>query len=225
MESLNNIQDSFKKIVSVTYFRRLISFSLTITWTFYFGSMDYSMFEYSNFKNLLENFTILKFIAISLFVSFLFYKGPKFFLRLLFHGYVKDKFLKIRQSLLAEGRMSYLKSMHFAYGVFNFIFKDYVCRLGFLSKKDLEEELEITESDKEEFLNEALCDCYQWICINIHFILTLTIVWNYLNFWVLLSLVLILIYTFLLPIGIIVIAMNLDLFNRFRRKALTHKFV
>ncbi|MBK7666261.1 MAG: hypothetical protein IPJ32_02330 [Sphingobacteriaceae bacterium] len=165
MKNVTNLQEAFRKLVSMNNFRKLLVFTLTITWTFYLGSMNYSIFNSDNFKNLLDNYIILKFIAISIAVNFVFYEAPNYLLRLLFHGYIKDKFLKLRKSLLNEGRISYLKSMHSIYGVFDLIFTDYVYRLGLLSKKDLEGEFTITESDKEEFLNEALSDCYKWIVL------------------------------------------------------------
>ncbi len=220
-----NIQEAFSKLVSISNFRKLLVFTLTITWSFYLGSMNYSIFSYLNFKNLLENYIILKFIGISLAVTFVFYELPTFLLRLLFHGYIKDKFLKIREELIKEGRFSFLKSMHVIHGVLILVFKDYVYRLGFLTRKDIEREVEITEADKEVFLNEVLGDCYKWICINIHFLLTLIIIWNYINYWLIALLLLIFLFMLASPIGIIFMAMNLDFLNRFRRKILRQKSV
>ena len=69
----------FKESISLKIFGRLLVFTLTITWTFFLGSMNYSIFNYNNFKNLLENYIILKFIAIYLIVTFVFYGIPFFF--------------------------------------------------------------------------------------------------------------------------------------------------
>ena len=106
-----------------------------------------------------------------------------FFLRLLFHEYIKDKCLHVKHELQKEGRFSFLRIMQVIDKLVYVLFRDYIYRLGFLTKKDLADDVKITEADKEDFLNKILGDCYKWVCIIIHFILTLIIVWNYINYF------------------------------------------
>lgn len=217
------LTEIIQRTITLTNFGKLLLFTLTVTWVFYLGSMNYSVFSYDNFGNLLQNYIILKFIGIYLVVRFVFYTALSFLLRLLFHGYVKERFLRIKAQLQREGRINYLKSVLLLFSLLDIIFRGVAHKLGFLTKQDLEEEIEVNDLEKEKFLNEGLEDCYRWICINIHLILTLTIIWQYLNLWIISMLVFILAWMFLLPLGVIFMAMNLGFLKRMRKKMLAQK--
>ena len=222
---MTKIPTKLSKLISVTNFRRLLTYTLITTCTFYIGSLDRSIFTNRNINDIFENYFLLKFIGISIVIRFVFYEFVEYFLRLLFHGYIKDRILKVRNDLMSQGKHSYLKGMSILYGIFSTFFKDYVYRLGFLTKKDLSEEWEVTDADKEELLNEMLGDCYKWICVTIHLFFTLFFIWQYINIWVIIGGILSLIVFFILPIGAIILVMNIDLINKVRLDILKSKSI
>lgn len=219
------IPTTLKKLVSISNFRRLLVYTLVTTCAFYFGSFDYTIFNTKNVQDIFQNYILLKFIGLSIIIHLVFYSFVEILLRLLFHGYTRDKFLKLRAELIRQGWYKYLRDMHGLYTVFKLIFRDYVYRLGFFTKKDITGNVEITETDKEELLNEILADCYKWICVVIHFLFTLFFIWKYLGLWVILGAIVILFFLFLFPIGAIILVMNIDLLNKVRLDILKSKTI
>lgn len=213
---LQRIKEEFMELLSFYNFRKLLTYTLIVTNAFYFTSLKYSDINLENPYKVFENYLILKFIAVSIAVNLVFYRIPRFFLRIYFHGYIRNWFLKKRQEIEAKGRFTMLKHMHSVYTALKFLIKNYIYQLGYVNRLDLSFEIEINQDVKEEMLNEALKDCYGWICSMIHFIITLCFIWNYVNVWLILIAIILLIVNFLTPFIAIPVVMNIEILNKIR---------
>lgn len=188
--------------------------------------MSYADFTLERVKDLYQDYLLLKFISISILIYFIFYELLCYLLRLLFHGYVKDRLLKEQNDLKQTNWFSFLKEVHSFYSILNVVFKDYFFRLGLISKKDLgniDDKIKITDEEKGEILNDILSDCYKLICITIHFLFTLIFIWQYVRVWLIILGFLILLILFAFPIGAIVLIMNIELLNKVRVNILKSK--
>lgn len=210
------IQDEFLMLLSLSNFRKTLSYALIIANTFYFTSVSYSQIDFNNPMQIFDNYLVIKFVAVSILVNFMFYKTPRFFLRIYFHVYIRNWFLKKKVQLESKGKYAYLKEMHAAYSGLKFIIKNYVYRLGYFTRNELDFNVIITEQAKEEMLNEMLLDYYNWICTMIHFLVTLCFIWKFINLWLILVAIFFMATNFLGPFVAIPIVMNLEILNKIR---------
>jgi hypothetical protein len=141
---------------------------------------------------------------------------PRFFLRIYFHIYIRNKFLKWKEELERKGKFKLLKEVHGVYKALHFLVKNYVYNLGYFTRSDLTLEVEINENIKEEILNYVLVDCYKWICCMIHFIITLCFIWKFINVWLILGAVFFIFTNFATPFIAIPVVMNLEILNKIR---------
>jgi hypothetical protein len=148
---------------------------------------------------------------------------PRFFLRLYFHLYIRNKFLKWKSELEKKGKFKLIKEVHGIYKAIYFVIKNYVYNLGYFTRNDLVLSVEINEEIKEELLNEMLIDCYKWISCMIHFIITLCFIWKFVNVWLILLATFFIFLNFATPFIAIPIVMNLEILNKIRIELLKDK--
>jgi len=214
-----------RHLLSLNNFRVMLTYTLIITNALYFTSIEYSQLDFSSPAKLFENYLILKFVAASIIINWVFYRMPRFFLRIYFHIYIRNKFLKWKSELEKKGKFKMLKEVHGVYKALYFLVKNYVYNLGYFTRSDLAFEVEINESIKEEILNEALVDCYKWICSMIHFIITLCFIWKYINIWLIVLATLFIWVNFATPFVVIPIIMNLEVLNKIRTDLIKDKTI
>lgn len=208
--------NEIRHLISLNNFRITLTYTLIITSAMYFTSIEYSNIDFSSPRKLFENYIILKFVTASIIVNWVFYRVPRFFLRIYFHVYIRNKFLKWKAELEKKGKFKLLKEVHGVYKGLYFLIKNYVYNLGYFTRSDLALEVEITEEIKEEILNEVLVDSYKWICCMIHFIITLCFIWKFINVWLILVAVFFIVTNFAIPFIAIPIVMNLEVLNKIR---------
>lgn len=208
------IQD-LKNLISLASFRKLLTYSMITTTSFYLTSISLSSINLNEPGKTFENYTVLKFIAVSIAVDFVFYRLPRFVLRNFFHVYIRNKFQKKQIKIRAAGKYRSSKDMHEIYTGVKFIIKNYLLQLGYFSVHDVKkEDITITERVKDELLNEMLLDCYKWICTIIHFIITLCFIWNFLNVYLIIGCIIVLLVFLLVPFVAILLVMNLELLTK-----------
>ncbi len=212
-----------RHFLSLNNFRITLTYALIITNAMYFTSIEYSQIDLSNPAKIFENYLILKFVAASIFINWLFYRMPRFFLRLYFHLYIRNKFLKWKSELEKKGKFKLIKEVHGIYKAIYFVIKNYVYNLGYFTRNDLVLSVEINEEIKEELLNEMLIDCYKWISCMIHFIITLCFIWKFVNVWLILLATFFIFLNFATPFIAIPIVMNLEILNKIRIELLKDK--
>ncbi len=206
--------NEIRHLLSLNNFRITLTYTLIITSALYFTSMEYSSIDFSSPSKLFENYIILKLVAASIIVNWVFYRVPRFLLRLYFHIYIRNKFLKWKTELEKKGKFKLLKEVHGVYKGLYFIIKNYVYNLGYFTRNDLGLEVEINEEIKEEILNEVLVDSYKWICCMIHFIITLCFIWKFISAWLIVGAVILIFLNFATPFIAIPIVMNLEVLNK-----------
>lgn len=208
--------NELRHLLSLNNFRITLTYTLIITNALYFTSIEYSKLEFSNPAKLFENYLILKFVLASIIINWVFYRMPRFLLRIYFHIYIRNKFLKWKEELEMKGKFKLLKEVHGAYKALYFLVKNYVYNLGYFTRSDLSLNVEINEEIKEEILNDVLVDCYKWICCMIHFIITLCFIWKFINVWLILGAVFFIFTNFATPFIAIPVVMNLEVLNKIR---------
>lgn len=219
------IFNEIRHLLSLNNFRVMLTYTLIITNALYFTSIEYSQLDFSSPANLFENYLILKFVAASIVINWVFYRLPRFMLRIYFHIYIRNKFLKWKSELEKKGKFKLLKEVHGVYKALYFLVKNYVYNLGYFTRSDLAFSVEINEEIKEEILNEALVDCYKWISCMIHFIITLCFIWKFINLWLILLASLFIWLNFATPFIVIPIIMNLEVLNKIRLDLIKDKTV
>lgn len=205
-----------RHLLSLNNFRITLTYTLIVTSALYFTSIEYSDLDFSTPSKLFENYIVLKLVGASILVNWIFYRIPRFFLRIYFHIYIRNKFLKWKTELEKKGKFKLLKEVHGAYKALYFLIKNYVYNLGYFTRNDLGLEVEINEKIKEEILNEVLVDCYKWICCMIHLIITLCFIWKFINAWLILGAVILIFVNFATPFIAIPVVMNLEVLNKIR---------
>ncbi|MEO6303297.1 MAG: hypothetical protein ABIP51_08990 [Bacteroidia bacterium] len=215
--------NEIRHLLSLNNFRITLTYTLIITSALYFTSIEYSNIDFSNPSKLFENYIILKLVAASILVNWIFYRIPRFFLRIYFHVYIRNKFLKWKIELEKKGKFKLLKEVHGVYKALYFFIKNYFYNLGYFTRNDLVLNVEINEKIKEEIINEVLVDCYKWICCMIHLIITLCFIWKFVNIWLILGAVFLIVTNFTTPFIIIPIVMNLEVLNKIRIDLLKDK--
>lgn len=208
--------NEIRHLFSLNNFRITLTYTLIITNAMYFTSIEYSQIDLSNPAKIFENYLILKFVGVSILINLVFYRIPRFFLRIYFHIYIRNKFLKWKLELEKKGKFKLIKEIHGIYKAIYFVIKNYVYNLGYFTRNDLVLNIEINEEIKREILNEALVDCYKWICCMVHFIITLCFIWNFINFWLILGAVFLIFINFAIPFVAIPVVMNLEILNKIR---------
>jgi len=220
---IQRTKEEFLDLLSFYNFRKLLTYTLIVTNAFYFTSLKYSDINLENPYKVFENYMIIKFIAVSIAINMVFYRIPRFFLRIYFHFYIRNWFIKKKVEIEAKGRFAMLKGIHGVYTGLKFLVKNYIYQLGYVNRLDLSFEIEINQDVKDEILNETLKDCYGWVCSMVHFIITLCFIWNYMNIWLILTASLFLIINFLTPFIAIPVVMNLEILNKIRLDILKDK--
>lgn len=205
-----------RHLLSLNNFRITLTYTLIATSALFFTSIEYSKLDFTNPAELFENYLILKFVMASILINWLFYRIPRFLLRIYFHIYIRNKFLKWKTDLEKEGKFKLLKEVHGIYKALYFVIKNYVYNLGYFTRNDLVLKVEIIEDIKEEILNEVLVDSYKWICCMIHFIITLCFIWKFINVWLILGAVFFIFMNFATPFIAIPVVMNLEILNKIR---------
>jgi hypothetical protein len=213
------------RLISLNSFRVMLTYTLIITSALYFTSIEYSNLDFTNPSKIFSNYLILKFVAASILINFIFYRIPKLFLRIYFHMYVRNKFYRWKVELERNGKFKLLKEVHGIYKVLNFIIQNYIYNLGYFTRNDLSFSYEITEQKKEEITNEVLLDCYKWICVMLHFIITLCFIWQYINVWLILVAVFSILMNFCTPFIVIPVVMNLEILNKIRLDIVKNKTI
>jgi hypothetical protein len=219
------IFNEIRHLLSLNNFRITLTYTLIITNALYFTSIEYSSIDFSNPKMIFENYIVLKFVGASIVINFVFYRIPRFFLRIYFHLYIRNKFLKWKVELEKKGKFKLLKEVHGIYKGLYFVIKNYIYNLGYFTRNDLVISLEINEETKNEIINEVLVDCYKWICVMIHFIITLCFIWDYINTWLILGAIFLIIVNFATPFVIIPIVMNIEVLNKIRLDIIKDKSI
>jgi hypothetical protein len=215
--------NEIRHFLSLNNFRNMLTYTLIVTNAMYFTSIEYSKIDLSNPARIFENYLIIKFVAASIVINWLFYKMPRFFLRIYFHLYIRNRFLRWKTELEKKGKFKLIKEVHGIYKGLYFLAKNYVYNLGYFTRSDLVLKVEINEELKEEILNEMLVDCYKWICCMIHFVITLCFIWKFVNVWLIVLAGFFILFNFAIPFIAIPIVMNLEILNKIRVELLKDK--
>lgn len=219
----DKLYKEIRQLLSLNNFRVMLTYTLIITNALYFTSIEYSSIDFSNPKKLFENFIILKFVGASILINLIFYRFPRFLLRIYFHLYIRNKFLKLKNELEKKGKFKLLKEVHGIYKGLYFILKNYIYNLGYFTRNDLNFGVEINNEIKEEIINEVLTDCYKWICAMLHFLVTLCFIWKFINVWLILLALVLIVVNFLTPFLAIPVIMNIEVLNKIRIDILKDK--
>lgn len=205
-----------RHFLSLGNFRMLLMNTLILSNAFYFTSIDYASIDLSNPMELIMSKILLKVLVAYILIHWIFYRVPRFFMRIYFHLHVRNKYLKWKKRLEQRGRFRLLRETHELYKILSKVFRNYIYNLGYFTRNDLRLDEEITEEMKEEILNDLLMDCYKWMCCLIHLIFTLFFIWDYANFWLILIAFLAIVINFALAYSAFPIVMNLELLNKIR---------
>lgn len=201
---------------SLGSFRILLTNVLIVSSAFFFIGIDYSSLDLPKAKQLITSMMLLKFSGAFILVQWIFYKIPKFFMRIYFHMHVRNTFLKWQQQLEENGRFSLLRETNEVYKGLSFFVRNYIYNLGYFTRNDLRLDVKITEEIKEEMVNELLLDCYKWMCCLIHLIFTLFFIWDYVNFWLIAVALFGIGLNFALAYMTFPLVMNLEILNKIR---------
>lgn len=205
-----------RHFVSLGNFRMLLMNTLILSNAFYFTSIDFKSIDLTDPMELLMSKILLKLVAAYLIIHWTFYRVPRFFMRIYFHLYVRNKYLKWKKRLEQRGRFRLLRETHELYRILSVLFRNYIYNLGYFTRNELRLEAEITEETKEELLNDLLMDCYKWMCCLIHLVFTMFFIWDYANFWLILIAFLAIVMNFAMAYSAFPIIMNLELLNKIR---------
>ena len=201
---------------SLVSFRILLTNVLILSSAFFFIGIDYSSLDLPKAKQLITSMMLLKFSGAFILVQWIFYKIPKFFMRIYFHMHVRNKFLKWQQQLEENGRFSLLRETNEVYKGLSFFVRNYIYNLGYFTRNDLRLDVKITEEVKEEMVNELLLDCYKWMCCLIHLLFTLFFVWDYVNFFLIAIALIGIAFNFIMAYTTFPLVMNLEILNKIR---------
>lgn len=163
---------------------------------------------------------IFYFIAIFISVRIIFYSILEVPLRLLFHGVVKKKALRLRE-ILNQGTDWEKKRMSLDFiSSITPIFHNFLFKYGILSSNDLNEPINFDFATKEKEFNEGMSLLYRWILTIIHTLLVSIIVWEFYSVWFFVVVLIVLIISVVLAIFFAVLMVNLDYLEPLRLKLL-----
>jgi hypothetical protein len=205
-----------KRLLSLKNLRILLTNTLILSNAIYFTRIDIATIDLSDSLHLIMSRVLLKLVIAFFIIHWIFYNVTRFFLRIYFHVHIRQKFLKRKKQLEANGRFSLLRETHGVYKGLSFVIREYIYNLGYFTRNDLRTDVKITEEMKEEMLNDLLIDCYKWIYCLIHLVFTLFFIWEYVNFWLLVAAILAICWNFLLAYLTFPIIMNLEILNKIR---------
>lgn len=172
-----------KKVPS-NWWRKGLQIYLVSACSFYLLNIAMDLNIVERYTTLLMKSYLLRFVTLQVVVTLIFYVILDFFLRLLFHKVLKNKIAAFHEKVKTIPRIEYLKSLTEIKNAASSFVMGFPVELGYIDRQNIREialtEINgMTEIEKEDALNEIMKALNKWVCVLIHWAITMLVVYHY----------------------------------------------
>lgn len=211
---IDNAQTLYKKIVNWNNFKKLISLVIIASNSYYFvGTSFIGLIDINNLSDAENMRVLIKIIFIG--ISYYFTSGLiKFLLRLLFHSHIQTKIIEGKKNMSKRDKVEITND--FSKPIYIIFVK--TGYLNSILNEEFDETDKFNAKEKEEFIDEQLIEIYSWITLSILSLITITVVYGYYKFYIILLISFFLMVQLFHGIGVLFLITHIDLVERFRIK-------
>jgi hypothetical protein len=207
----------FKKVPS-SWWRKGLQIFLVSACSFYLLNIAMDLNIVERYTTLLMKSYFWRFVTLQVIVTLVFYVLLDFLLRIIFHKVLKKRIMSFHEIVKEIPRFEYLKSLTEIKNAASSFVMGFPVELGYINRQEIREialtEINgMSEAEKEDALNEIVKALNKWVCVLIHWAITMLVVYHYEKSLMIPILIVGFVVTIIVFSVIILLVKNIELFE------------